>query len=265
MRTENQRQASRINGARSNGPATPEGKATSSRNALQFGICVSDATFYDDPQANTRIAQLRTEYFAFYQPRSPFERDCIEEVALCVVRLDRLRRIGEGLMADNRERAFVTQTIPGPDGKPVHRFDRSLYPPEEQSTVLDMHLAVAWRQNPDVFESLSRQETRLSNRIRRAERRFQELVDARQKPPEIQPEPAPPEEEKTGPKIEPEPILTPAVPAPEAPSPQQQTRERENEYDRQALNYLVHSSPELYDLFCEFREKAKQEMNRPGC
>ena len=218
MRTEKQREASRTNGAKSNGPVTPEGKAISYKNAYKLGICVNDASFYDDPESRAHINQLLAEYQEFHQPRSPFERDCLEEIALCRVRLARLQRIEEGLFADNRERAFATKSIPGPDGKPLYRFDLNNYPPEERPVVANMHMSAAWRQTNDLFESLTRQETRLTNRLRRAERRFEELLKARNHQHQAA-APAPPPEEKPEMKIEPKPNLNPvdATPDPKTP------------------------------------------------
>jgi hypothetical protein len=49
-------QASRINGAKSRGPTTPEGKARSSQNALKHGLCAERFAVVGDEDAQAFAA-----------------------------------------------------------------------------------------------------------------------------------------------------------------------------------------------------------------
>src|SRR6185503_11319448 len=148
-----------------------------------------------DPVAATQIHQLLDEYAQFYKPQSPFERDCLEEIALCRVRLARLDRTEAGLYIEGKEKAFATHTIVDANGKTIRRFDQQIFPFSERPAVGNMHLSAAWRPANDLFETLSRQEARISNRLRKALQLFRELLAERPTSPVDLPEvPQPPAE-----------------------------------------------------------------------
>ena len=220
MPTDKQREASRLNSLKSTGPRTLEGKAISSKNAFKLGICLSDAAFYQDPQSRNHINRLLSEYESAYKPQSPFERDALEEIALCTVRLNRLHRVEEGLYTEGMEKAYVTHTITGKNGELIHRFEKSIYPPHERSTVDNIHLAAAWRPANDLFETITRQENRISLRLRRAQQRYAELVKQRLSQPVQAEETIPVQEENTPGKNEAGNDLTP-IPAAPIPAPPQ--------------------------------------------
>jgi hypothetical protein len=105
-RTEAQKEASRRNGAKSNGPITPMGKSTCSRNALRHGLYASDiALTSENPEA---FAQVLAEYMDEYQPQGPTETSLVEQIAIAQFRLYRSWTTETALynieMADNDER-----------------------------------------------------------------------------------------------------------------------------------------------------------------
>ena len=80
MPTEAQSEASRINGAKSNGPKTPEGKAISSANSLRHG-CTAKAILLtnEEPQAYCELAE---GYYAKLQPADDVECDLVDAMVI---------------------------------------------------------------------------------------------------------------------------------------------------------------------------------------
>jgi hypothetical protein len=98
--------ANRANARKSTGPATPEGKARSSRNAFKHGLLSSQLVSRDnDP--DERLADLRDlvdGLIAEYQPDGPVERLLVERIAACYWRLRRaLRFEGQSILAARRD------------------------------------------------------------------------------------------------------------------------------------------------------------------
>jgi hypothetical protein len=79
MGTERQKQASRANGSKSRGPATPEGKLTSSRNAEKHGLL--SGTVVLEGESTDRFLELVTALHEEFQPQTPFEESLVENMA----------------------------------------------------------------------------------------------------------------------------------------------------------------------------------------
>lgn len=91
-RSEAQRAAARLNGARSRGPVTAAGKARASRNAFRHGL---DATVHllapgEDPAA---LERLRSALFAEYHPDRPSRALLVERLAAATWKLRRAERL----------------------------------------------------------------------------------------------------------------------------------------------------------------------------
>jgi hypothetical protein len=80
MISEAHSEAARINGAKSNGPKTPEGKAASSANSLRHG-CTAKAILLtnEEPQA---YCQLAEGYYTALQPTNDVECDIVDEMVI---------------------------------------------------------------------------------------------------------------------------------------------------------------------------------------
>ena len=80
MPTQAQIDAARINGAKSRGPKTPEGKAISSMNALRHGMTAQAILLTnEDPEAYTKLAAA---YYEKFQPADDVERDLVDEMVI---------------------------------------------------------------------------------------------------------------------------------------------------------------------------------------
>ena len=80
MRTKSQREAARKNGAKSQGPKTPEGKATSSANSLRHGLTAKAILLTnEEPEKFQTLAQ---GYYDKLQPNDDLERDLIDEMVI---------------------------------------------------------------------------------------------------------------------------------------------------------------------------------------
>ena len=113
-----QSEASRQNGARSHGPATPEGKARSALNGTRHGLRGSTFTLLpdEDPAA---WAALLDGYLARFRPADAAELACVERLAACDWREGRLLRLeaemlfaGRGDTAEPDPRLGWSRTLP---------------------------------------------------------------------------------------------------------------------------------------------------------
>ena len=96
-----QSETARINGAQSQGPVTPEGKAAAAQNALKHGLCSKQVVLPGEDQAeyDRRLA----DYVKTFQPRNQAERDLVDTMAAARWRLNRLMRLEAALLADVEE------------------------------------------------------------------------------------------------------------------------------------------------------------------
>jgi uncharacterized protein (TIGR03435 family) len=78
----------RINGAKSRGPITPEGKARSSRNALKHGLT---ASFHPLPgESRTALQAFLAAHRTTYRPVGPLEEELVHSLAVTRWRLRRI-------------------------------------------------------------------------------------------------------------------------------------------------------------------------------
>src|SRR3974390_1080125 len=104
-----QSDASRINGAKSNGPVTAEGKAISSQNALKHGMFSKQVVLPgEDPEAFER---LRADYTRRFRPQGDAEVELVETIAASSWRLKRIIRIENALFQDDNTDAIKALSL----------------------------------------------------------------------------------------------------------------------------------------------------------
>jgi hypothetical protein len=81
MRSDLQKQASRTNGAKSQGPVTPAGKRIASRNATRHGML--SKTVLIEGESPAHFAILLAELHAEFQPLPGSETALVESMAVC--------------------------------------------------------------------------------------------------------------------------------------------------------------------------------------
>jgi len=88
-RTDKQREASRCNGAKSNGPKTAEGKKTSALNSFKHGV-YSDAILFtcENPE---ELDEIRQAFHDRFQPRDIAEDAIVEELVHAQWRTQRMQ------------------------------------------------------------------------------------------------------------------------------------------------------------------------------
>ena len=97
MTTERQAESARINGAKSHGPISAEGKEKSSRNSLRHG-CTASHTLHlacEDPGDLDRMLE---KYNAMYKPTTLEEHDLVAEMCSARWRIRRATGIETGLI-----------------------------------------------------------------------------------------------------------------------------------------------------------------------
>ena len=158
-RSEAQKEASRINGAKSKGPKTEEGKAISAQNARTHGLSAHSVII--DGESEEAWLNLKCEYHAEWQPVGPTERDMVTQLAYAAFRLDRIivMECARLNYEQGKARHWLAKSCPN--------FD----PPLQQ--------AVAYEQGVKQLESMSRHEARLKRQIKDAIKTLQELQDRR--------------------------------------------------------------------------------------
>jgi hypothetical protein len=73
-------QSARLNGAKSTGPKTPEGKAIASMNALRHGLAAKTVVLSNE--SHDRFNGIHDAYIDEFDPRTTAESDAIEEMAI---------------------------------------------------------------------------------------------------------------------------------------------------------------------------------------
>jgi len=81
----------------SHGPVTPEGKATSSMNALRHGLCSQRVVLPGEDQS--AFDRLRQDYLNRFRPQGPAEIELVETLAASSWRLKRIIRLETALLS----------------------------------------------------------------------------------------------------------------------------------------------------------------------
>jgi hypothetical protein len=87
MRTPAQIEASRLNGAKSHGPTTPEGKQRSSQNAVKHGLTARTVVLC--AESHELFEQLEQDYIDSLQPSTILELHLVQRIAVAEWRLRR--------------------------------------------------------------------------------------------------------------------------------------------------------------------------------
>ena len=98
MRTEKQRLASRNDGANSNGPVSPEGKAHSSMNAARHGAYAATSIIPSLGETEEQLFASLTRWNQTLQPAGELEAALTKRAAILDRRLDRLYKMEAGYM-----------------------------------------------------------------------------------------------------------------------------------------------------------------------
>jgi hypothetical protein len=171
MPSELKSETSRINGAKSHGPKTPEGKEASSRNSLKHGL-TSRKTFILQCESVDDYCAMVAEHIAIHQPATPPEKELVQQMAIARWRI----------------RRFVASETVLLDCEMIR--NEAAVNKEFATTDADVHLAMAIRSLADESRTLSlmsRYESRLQRVHDKAYAALRELQQARAS----QPEPAP--------------------------------------------------------------------------
>jgi len=94
--------SARANGAKSRGPATPEGRAKSSRNSLRHGL--SAKTVVLPAESRDQFQLLLDAHIQQFQPANSVEADLVEAMAIARWRLRRIWAIETSLLANELTR-----------------------------------------------------------------------------------------------------------------------------------------------------------------
>jgi hypothetical protein len=90
MSSESKSETARINGAKSHGPVTPEGKARSSANSRRHGLT---ASVLIHGESDKHLQLLLADFMDHFQPQTAVETDLVEVMAIARWRLRRLLSI----------------------------------------------------------------------------------------------------------------------------------------------------------------------------
>ena len=138
MPSELKSETARINGAKSRGPKTPEGREKSSHNAVKHGF-TSNSIMVLDCESPDRFHELLNDFFTTYQPAGAAEKDFVEEMVAARWRIRRMRTVETGLLngeVHNQETKIESvdsnfhltaafRTLPSRPAERIERFDPS--------------------------------------------------------------------------------------------------------------------------------------------
>jgi hypothetical protein len=160
MSSDRQIIANRINGAKSHGPVTPEGRLASSRNSLVHGL-LSEAIILEGESAE-RFNALHDSLVAEFQPETPTEVGLVETMVVCRWRLMRIWILENSAVAHEIRKQAAANEL---ENQPT------------QASFAYRTLSADAR-GLDIF---SRYETRYDRQLSRAIQRFSEVRARREK------------------------------------------------------------------------------------
>jgi hypothetical protein len=102
MPSDLKKKSARANGAKSRGPATPEGRAKSSRNSLRHGLSAKSVVLPAESREQFHV--LLDAHIQQFHPANPIEMDLVEAMAVARWRLRRIWAIETSLLAHELER-----------------------------------------------------------------------------------------------------------------------------------------------------------------
>jgi hypothetical protein len=109
MSSKRQQKASRLNGAKSRGPVTPEGKLICSRNSLKHGLLAEEIII--DGELADRFSAFSTAHHELLQPRNEIEFGLVENIVMCRWRQKRLWVLESARMAHEiRQQAIIHES-----------------------------------------------------------------------------------------------------------------------------------------------------------
>ena len=165
--------ASRANGAKSNGPKSPETRAISSRNSLTHGF-TSKKTIVLSVENPEEFQQMLDYYAKTYKPGCPVEEDLVAEMVAARWRMRRLRLIETCLMDSELERQALEC---GFNSSTESESEAIPQDPGYKMAFAFRHLVVESR----AISLASRYESRLNRIHEQAHRTLRELQQARRK------------------------------------------------------------------------------------
>jgi hypothetical protein len=108
-------ESSRLNGAKSRGPVTPEGRHNSSLNAASHGLTAKTLILRNESQAH--FLEIMNAYLEYLQPSNQIEIDLISEMVAARWRLRRVWRYETAILdiemdaqADDFEKRYQPRT-----------------------------------------------------------------------------------------------------------------------------------------------------------
>ena len=111
-------EASRINGAKSAGPKTPEGKLRSSQNAFRHGLTAK--TMATSGEDGAEFEALLNDYLDHYQPEGPVETALVRELASIQWRQIRLAGYETGMLQKRMDKDRTEVQMKWGDEIPDH-------------------------------------------------------------------------------------------------------------------------------------------------
>ena len=102
MPSDRKRQSARANGAKSQGPATPEGRAKSSRNSLRHGLSAKSVLL--PAESHQQFQLLLDAHIQQFQPANDVQMELVEAMAIARWRLRRVWAIETSLLANELTR-----------------------------------------------------------------------------------------------------------------------------------------------------------------
>jgi hypothetical protein len=173
MPSELKSETARINGAKSHGPKTPEGKEASSRNSFKHGFTARN-TYILECESKEDFQEFLAEHIAIHLPVTAPEKELVEQMAIARWRI----------------RRFVNAETVLIDCEVVR--NRAKIEKEFATTSCGVHVAMAIRSLADESRSLSlmsRYEARHQRTHDKAYATLRELQQSRVSHPEPAPEP----------------------------------------------------------------------------